>query len=458
MVAENKSSNYLTFVPFANFNNWSVQYLLETKNSYNEKYDFVKIGSFLRRNKTSINIENNVTYKRITVKINNNGVYLRDTEKGINIGTKKQFLAQKGNYIISKIDARNGAFGIIPEELNNAIVTNDFPLFYVDETKININFLLLITTTKEFIKFAQSCSSGTTNRQRMDVDLFLEQKIPLPTLEKQNRIVANYNTKLQLAQEQEEQAKTLESEIESYLFEELGILKTEEIKSNSLLQFIKYTKITEWGTDKIFNSNKIRSSIFEMTSFEINPNFAKSIFRGKSPKYAENSTKIILNQKCNRWNKIELEHSKTVEEQWFNSIDNEFLTKEGDIIINSTGEGTIGRATFVTKENEGLLYDSHLLLLRVNRELLDPLFYVYLFNSPFGQNQVDSIKSAQTTKQTELGVSNLKKIIFPQIPVEKQNQISNHINSLKTQIKELNVLSAKNKEEAIVEFEKEIFN
>ena len=104
------------------------------------------------------------------------------------------------------------------------------------------------------------------------------------------------------------------------------------------------------------------------------------------------------------------------------------------------------------------MYDSHLLLLRVNKDLVEPLFYTYLFNSSFGQNQVDGIKSAQTTKQTELGVNNLKKIIFPNMPIEKQKQISNHINSIKSQINELKVLSVTNKDVAIVEFEKEIFN
>ncbi|NJM79524.1 MAG: hypothetical protein HC854_07795 [Flavobacterium sp.] len=52
----------------------------------------------------------------------------------------------------------------------------------------------------------------------------------------------------------------------------------------------------------------------------------------------------------------------------------------------------------------------------------------------------------------------LKRVLIPVPPVEKQKQISKYINSIKTQINELNVLSAKNKEEAIVEFEKEIFN
>ena len=52
----------------------------------------------------------------------------------------------------------------------------------------------------------------------------------------------------------------------------------------------------------------------------------------------------------------------------------------------------------------------------------------------------------------------LRRVLIPFPPVEKQQQISNHINSIKAKIKELNILSVKNKEEAIVEFEKEIFN
>ena len=164
--------------------------------NYSKKYEQARIGDFLIKSRNVVNIEDGKEYNRVTVKINNNGVILRNTEKGINIGTKKQYRARAGQFIISKIDARNGAFGIIPNELDNAIVTNDFPLFDVNTKKINPQFLLLITTTKVFIKFAQSCSSGTTNRQRMDIDMFLNQKIPLPKLDEQNNIVKDYNNKL----------------------------------------------------------------------------------------------------------------------------------------------------------------------------------------------------------------------------------------------------------------------
>jgi restriction endonuclease S subunit len=52
----------------------------------------------------------------------------------------------------------------------------------------------------------------------------------------------------------------------------------------------------------------------------------------------------------------------------------------------------------------------------------------------------------------------LRKVLIPFPPVEVQKQISNHINSLKVKIKELNILSAVNRESALVAFEKKIFN
>ena len=216
---------YLQTTQLQFLENWSVRYLLETIFSYNEDFKLVSIGSFLIKSRNKILIEDDKIYQRVTVKINNGGVVPRDTEKGINIGTKQQYQVKHGQFIMSKIDARNGAFGLIPEILDGAIVTNDFPIFDVDKTVINPEFLVLITTTKEFIQFAQSCSSGTTNRQRIDIDLFLNVKIPLPSLLEQNEIVEAYNKKIQLAEKQEKEAFELEKGIEQYLFKELGVEK-----------------------------------------------------------------------------------------------------------------------------------------------------------------------------------------------------------------------------------------
>lgn len=438
--------------------NWSVQYLLESKFSYNDLFDLVPIGSFLIKSRLKILIEDDKIYQRVTVKINNNGVVPRDSEIGKNIGTKQQYLVKAGQFLMSKIDARNGAFGLVPLKLDGAIVTNDFPVFDVNKSVINPEFLVLITTTKEFLKFAQSCSSGTTNRQRIDIDLFLNVKIPLPSLPEQYRIVEAYNKKIKLAGEQGTKANELEQSIVKYLFEELGINVENSIKIYKKgIRTIRFKIISEWGLNKIaFDDNKM-SKKFEVTNLELSPGLFHDVFRGKSPLYNAKDGAIILNQKCNRWNEIDLQYARMVDKEWLTKIDDVFLTQVGDILINSTGEGTIGRASIINEGFQNLLYDSHLLLLRLNKEKVNPYLFVILFNSIYGQRQVDNIKSAQTTKQTELGVNNLKKIFFPMASINIQNKLVATIKNLNSEIKYLSQKSKLNKELAIKEFEKEIF-
>jgi len=119
------------------------------------------------------------------------------------------------------------------------------------------------------------------------------------------------------------------------------------------------------------------------------------------------------------------------------TLNKELDTKIEDIIINSTGEGTLGRASvIISDEHVGLAYDSHMLLLRVNSEEIDPLLWVYLFNSPLGQKQVDLYKSAQATKQTELGIENTKKIKFPLPSLNVQKSLSALIEKETLSIKE----------------------
>ena len=187
---------YIHFANYKDIPNWSVQYVLEERLGFTNKFPMAKIGSFLTKSKEQIEIQDDVEYKQVTVKINNGGVVARNDgqlKKGSEIGTKRQTVVHAGQFIVSKIDARNGAFGIIPNDLEGAIVTNDFPVFNVDNTKILPQFMVLISTTPQFVEFARKCSSGTTNRKRIDINAFLEQVIPLPSLEEQGRFVDVYN-------------------------------------------------------------------------------------------------------------------------------------------------------------------------------------------------------------------------------------------------------------------------
>jgi hypothetical protein len=149
-------SALLEFIYFKDVVNWSVAHLLESQFQYNKNFKLEKIGSFLKRNKTQIILNDKTEYKRVKIKLYNKGVFLRDKEFGKNIGTKKQFIIKQGQFLLSKIDARNGAFGLATDEVDGAIITADFFAYDINRTKVEPYFLVLMTTTKKFQQFAQS--------------------------------------------------------------------------------------------------------------------------------------------------------------------------------------------------------------------------------------------------------------------------------------------------------------
>lgn len=452
----NASHNLLETVSFSEITNWSVPYLKSIRFGYRKKFSLYKIADFLGRNRNVIEVKDDIEYKRVTVKLYNKGVIQRDQVFGVNIGTKKQFVISQGQFILSKIDARNGAFGLVPQELDGAIVTADFLTYNIDKTKIYPYFLTLITSTEQFLAYCQSSSSGTTGRQRIQEDVFLNVTIPLPDLKEQKRLSKAYRDRISHAEKLEEKSLQIEAEIENFLFKELGIQVNKRLAKKGV-QIIGYKDIFEWGADKLFNLSIYESEKFPVHSFLNNPDLLEEIFRGRSPQYQPNSDKIVLNQKCNRWNNIQLEHAKTVNSKWLESIEENLLTKEDDVIVNSTGEGTIGRASWIPRKYSGLFYDSHILLVRTNHRLLNPLYYVHVLNSLYGQDQIQKIKSAQSTQQTELGASNLKKILIPLPPIKVQNEIALKISKNRNEIADLRDKAKIERQKAVHEFEKEIF-
>jgi type I restriction enzyme S subunit len=153
----------------------------------------MKLESLLTRIKESIEIEDDKSYKRVTIKTKNQGVHLRDILKGSDIGTKKQFVVHEGQFLLSKIDAMNGAFGIVPKILDGAIITGNFWTFDVNKDLMDIEWFNLLTSSSKFIEICRELSSGTTNRRYLDEKKFSEYVFKLPNLEEQKTVVKRVN-------------------------------------------------------------------------------------------------------------------------------------------------------------------------------------------------------------------------------------------------------------------------
>ncbi len=151
----------------------------------------VLIGDFLHRIRRSIELIDSDKYKLVTIKMKHKGVVLREEKLASNIKSK-MYVVKEGDFILSGIDARNGAFGIVPKELDGAIVTNDFWYFDIDESIVDKLFFLELTTTQWFDEICRKGSDGTTQRIRLQKNKFFNQKINLPPLEEQSTFIAQF--------------------------------------------------------------------------------------------------------------------------------------------------------------------------------------------------------------------------------------------------------------------------
>ena len=448
-----RTNKYLHFVTLQSLVNWSVAHLLNSDIGFTKHYPFVKIGDVIRRNTTLVSIEDKTLYKQITLKTNGGGAVLRDKKRGKDIGTKKQYLAKEGQFIMSKIDARNGAFGVVSNELDNAIVTGDFPLFDVDTKRINPVYLYLLSATKPFVQYAQSCSRGTTNRQRIDIDAFLSLQIPLPSLEEQNKIVTAYNTTITQADDLSQQAGDINDQIEEYLKDSLGIEKSNEMEdtnSNGFLHFVKYKDIDKWGYDFILKNSKSLSStkyttkkicqLCDLSSGGTPSRSRKEYYGGDIPwiKTGELQNEVLFDTE-EKLTLLGLNNSSAK------------LYPKNSLVVAMYG-ATIGKTAKLgveatTNQACAVLFNID------NNQIQTDYLWLYL------QSQTDKLKSmAYGGAQPNINAGIVANYEVPIPPADIQNEIVNHITALRAEQKNLQQQASDLRQQAQLQFEQTIFN
>jgi len=182
-----------------------------------------RIGDILTRHKTPVAVEDEVTYKQVTIRTNYKGVVVRGTQTGVTIGTKNQWRVSADQFILSRIDARNGAFGIIPAELEGAIVTNDFLAFDINEDEVEREFFNVFLQSPVFLDACIKASRGNTNRKRVDEDFFLNFKVNLPPLPEQHDLIKKINksrASVEIAQQEITHQETLLTKLKQAILQE----------------------------------------------------------------------------------------------------------------------------------------------------------------------------------------------------------------------------------------------
>ena len=150
----------------------------------------------------------------------------------------------------------------------------------------------------------------------------------------------------------------------------------------------------------------------------------KEIKRGKSPKYADNGNVYVFAQKCNvKLGGIDIQLAKFLDMSTFAKYSVEEYMVNEDIIINSTGNGTLGRIGMfhdTDRINDSVIVpDSHVTIIRASDQLKkDYLFYALKYYQPYLEKMGEG-----STNQTELRPSTVAELFVPVPPIEEQERI-----------------------------------
>jgi type I restriction enzyme, S subunit len=341
-------------------------------------------------------------YKLIKLRLYQNGVELRENKKGSELGSK-QYIARQGQFIISKIDARNGAMGIVPENLNNAVVTGDFLLFDFNEKIVDGKYFDFYTRLNSFRRQCKHCSEGSTNRVRLKVDKFLNLSISLPSIPEQQRIVSKIESvKQRIAQ-----------------IEKLRAEQTKDIKN---LLFSKYTESiedAEWLPMK-----------------EVAPIIRREVKLREESLYPELGIRCFGNGTFHKPALTGLEvATKKI-----------FQIKGGDLVFSNVFAWEGGIA--VAKEEDNDRYGSHRFISCVtDKEKALAEFLCFHFLTPKGLEDINACSPGGAGRNKTLGLDKLMKIKIPVPNITLQEEfvkLLHKVNTIKKQLtetdKELNQL------------------
>ena len=335
---------------------------------------------------------------------------------------------------------------------------------------INRFYLLYFLKSPYFIEGA--IFKGTANQQRI-ISGYLENKLfPLPPLKEQQRIVEKIEElipHIELYGKAQTELDTLNKNIKEQLKKSVlqyaieGKLVPQDEAEGSAEELLLQIQAEK---QKLYEENKLKkkdlehSTIFkdednkyyekigknvicidEEIPFEIPKDWrwcrlgVLTIFlsRGKSPKYSEIKKYPVFAQKCNlKSGKLSLDAAKFLDERTLSKWRDEYKLRNNDILINSTGTGTVGRVGIfseqILRNYPFIVPDSHISVVRTFSNI-DSYYIYYLMCSSIIQQYIED-NLAGSTNQKELYIGVLEKLLLPLPPLSEQQRIVNTIQNI----------------------------
>jgi len=339
-------------------------------------------------------------YRQLGVKLWGEGAYERESIDGCQTKYKTLSMVQEMDIVVNKIWARNGAVAVVPKDLSGCFVSGEFPIFSPVLEKLEPRWFHWLTKTKDFWRQCDEKSQGTSGKNRIRPEKFLEIEIPLPPVVEQRRIIARIeelaariDEARELRRRAVEEADALMNKCSEYLFD-----------------------------NKDCNTRSIESVC------EVKGGIQKSSERAP----AANPRRYITVAHVQR-NRIDISDPRYFE------VSEEELEKwrllPGDVLVIE-GNGSadqIGRTALFCGEIDDCVHQNHVIRIRPNQTRILPDYLNGFLNSPLGQKEMRE-RSRTTSGLFNLSVGRIKSIDVPLPALNDQRLIVERIHDLQSKL------------------------
>ena len=448
--------SYLNFIKFSNISRWDVKRFNLESEFADESW--VCLKKILEPYKKTLLKQELIDNKiQIIAKINFAGNLFLRPLTDIKDFKSTLFEIPAECLIYSKINVKHGCTYF--NKTGKTIAgTSEYPVFKIKKDLVDGEYLQKILRTNYIKKYLSSKTTGFS-KTRVQIEEFLNTKIPLPSIEKQKEIVEKYNAKVKLAEEQEQKAETLEDEIENFLFNKLNIQiaqKQKRLDNKNLINFINYKSLSRWGVDFLKNESEskklLKSSSFKMVKLgnivDIDP---KNNFSALD----KNLKMSFIPMHC-----VSDEYGEIITvESGINSNSKGYTRfQEGDLIwAKITPCMQNGKSAILKNLQNGYGYGSTEFYVIRNNNLNVYLDYIYhILRTKFvRQNAMTHFTGS--SGQQRVPKSYLQNLEIPLPDINIQKNISEQIYNMKHGIKQLKQSAEQSRISAQEEFEKELF-
>ncbi len=339
----------------------------------------VALAEVLRREARPVEVIADQTYREIGIRSHGKGIFHKEPLSGLSLGDKRVFWLKPGDFVLNIVFAWEGAVGVIGQDEVGMIGSHRFPTFHADDSCINLRFLVAYFRTRDGLDLLGRVSPGGAGRNRtLSQTAFLNQRIPLPPLAEQQRIVAHLDaieSRLTRAQKlREEQEKEL-----------LAALRSTFHQLEAKAEWVELRKVAPVHRRQI----------------EIRP-------EGKYPELGARSFgrgifhKPTVRGDSLTWQKL-------------------FQVRAGDIVISNikAWEGALA----VAGEADDGRYGSHRYLTCVaDTQCVLPEYVCFYLLSPSGLEQVGLASPGSADRNRTLAVERLEMIKIPIVPLATQRE------------------------------------